>query len=178
MTYEVIAARWHDFYLLAGTSAATLVGLLFVGLSLHLRAVLAHPEVRLLARITLANFGVILVLSLFLVIAQGPAAAGTELIFSGIVSVLIVVPSVLRAVRSRSVLPHPVQRVVRVTFSVSAYAAIAVAGVLIRRAAYSTAFIWLVVATILLIVVSLRNSWDLLVLVAEIPTETHRQADG
>jgi len=46
--------------MLAGTAAATLVGLLFVGLSLHLRAVLSRSEVRSLARVTLANFGLIL----------------------------------------------------------------------------------------------------------------------
>ena len=35
----------HDFFILAGTSAATLVGLLFVGLSLHLKIVIAASEV-------------------------------------------------------------------------------------------------------------------------------------
>ena len=66
--YQVLAERWHDFYIVAATAAATLVGLLFVGLSLHLRAVLSHSEVRSLARVTLANFGLILFVSLFMVI--------------------------------------------------------------------------------------------------------------
>jgi hypothetical protein len=37
---SVVAAplgeAWHDFYLLSGTAAVTLVGLLFVALSLHI----------------------------------------------------------------------------------------------------------------------------------------------
>jgi hypothetical protein len=37
--YLTAAGDFRDFYILAGTSAATLVGLLFVGLSLHLRIV-------------------------------------------------------------------------------------------------------------------------------------------
>src|SRR5438874_536787 len=76
--YQVMAQRWHDFYMLAGTAAATLVGLLFVGLSLHLRAVLSRSEVRSLARVTLANFGLLLFVSLFMVIPQGSSAASTS----------------------------------------------------------------------------------------------------
>jgi len=61
--YEILAQRWRDFYVVSGTAAATLVGLLFVGLSLHLRAVLSRSEVRALARVALANFGLMLFLS-------------------------------------------------------------------------------------------------------------------
>ena len=41
MSFQTALSGWHDFYILAGTAAATLVGLLFVGLSLHLRIVVA-----------------------------------------------------------------------------------------------------------------------------------------
>jgi hypothetical protein len=57
MLYQAALAGWHDFFILAGTASATLVGLLFVGLSLHLRIVVSTSEVRSLARVTLANFG-------------------------------------------------------------------------------------------------------------------------
>jgi len=40
MSYSTAAGDLRDFYILAGTAAATLVGLLFVGLSLHLRTVI------------------------------------------------------------------------------------------------------------------------------------------
>jgi len=46
VSFQAAVGGWHDFYLLAGTAAATLVGLLFVGLSLHLRIVIASSEVR------------------------------------------------------------------------------------------------------------------------------------
>ena len=78
-----MAQRWRDFYILAGTAAATLVGLLFVGLSLHLRAVLSRPEVRSLARVTLANFGLILFVSMFMVIPQSGSATDPFLIGAG-----------------------------------------------------------------------------------------------
>ena len=46
-------AGWHEVYVTVGAAAGTLVGLLFVGLSLHIRVVVAHAEVRSLARVTL-----------------------------------------------------------------------------------------------------------------------------
>src|SRR5207245_4421138 len=93
--YQVLAQRWHDFYIVAGTAAATLVGLLFVGLSLHLRAVLSRSEVRSLARVTLANFGLILFVSLFMMIPQGPPGASQSLIGAGVFSLVVIPPSLV-----------------------------------------------------------------------------------
>src|SRR5438105_10222425 len=64
MSYGDTLQSWHDFYLTAGAAAATLVGLLFVGLSLHIRVVVSHPDVRSLARATLTNFFVVLLVAL------------------------------------------------------------------------------------------------------------------
>ena len=97
MPYQVLAQRWHDFYIVAGTAAATLVGLLFVGLSLHLRAVLSRSEVRSLARVTLANFGLILFVSLFMVIPQGASAVSPQLLGAGVFSLMVTAPSLVAA---------------------------------------------------------------------------------
>ena len=45
MTYADALQSWRDFYVTAGAAAATLVGLLFVGLSLHIQVVVAHADV-------------------------------------------------------------------------------------------------------------------------------------
>jgi hypothetical protein len=66
---------WREFYLLAGTAAVTLVGLLFVALSFHLDTLLHESKAHLLsaARVTFMNFIFLLVLSLmFLVPNSGP----------------------------------------------------------------------------------------------------------
>jgi hypothetical protein len=81
--FQTAASDLHDFFILASTASATLVGLLSVSLSLHLKIVIAAPEVRSVARVTLANFGTVLFVSLFLVINQGPTTAGLQLIGSG-----------------------------------------------------------------------------------------------
>lgn len=49
-----------------------------------------------------------------------------------------------------------------------------VAGVFLGRGSEAAAFNWLVVVTIILLVVSLRNSWDLLVSVGAATLEDHR----
>jgi hypothetical protein len=100
--YQTVIQRWHDFYVVAGTAAATLVGLLFVGLSLHLRAVLSRSEVRSLARVTLANFGLLLIVSLFMVIPEGQSAASTQLLVSGLFSLAVITPSLVAAGRSKT----------------------------------------------------------------------------
>jgi hypothetical protein len=170
--YQVLAQRWHDFYIVAGTAAATLVGLLFVGLSLHLRAVLSRSEVRSLARVTLANFGLILFVSLFMVIPQRPSATSPDLIGSGVFSLAVIAPSLVAAGRSRTRTLHRYQLALRFGSSALGYVAVIVAGALLGRDE-AAAFNWLVVVTVVLLVVSLRNSWDLLVSVGAATLDDH-----
>jgi hypothetical protein len=158
-----MAQRWRDFYILAGTAAATLVGLLFVGLSLHLRAVLSRPEVRSLARVTLANFGLILFVYLFMTFPQGPSATSPFLVGSGLFSLGVIAPSVVAAGRSRTQTLRRYQLVSRFGSSVLAYVGVIIAGVLLGRGSEAAALSWLLAVTLVLLVVSLRNSWDLLV---------------
>lgn len=76
-------ADWHDFYMLTGTSAATLVGLLFVSVSLHLDAVV--HEVRTLAEATLSQFLAVLAISIVFVIpSQSPLGIGVPILVYGL----------------------------------------------------------------------------------------------
>ena len=86
-----IAEAWHDFFLLAGTAAVTLVGLLFVALSFNLDALLHDSRQHLLrlARSTLLSFVVVLVLSLaMLAPSVGSRPLGVQLITLGIVAII------------------------------------------------------------------------------------------
>jgi hypothetical protein len=161
--YEVLAQRWRDFYIVSGTAAATLVGLLFVGLSLHLRAVLSRSEVRALARVTLANFGLMLFLSLFMLIPQSPTATSQFLIAGGIFSIAVILPSLVAAMKSRTRTLGRWEPYVRFGSSALAYATVVVAGWLLGRGSLEAAFRALLFVVLILAVVSLRNSWDLLV---------------
>ena len=163
-----MAQTWHDFYIVAGGASATLVGLLFVSLSLHLRTVLARPEVRGLARTTLANFGLVLLVALIVVIPQDDAhSVGLELQATGVFSAIIIAAPVITASRSQTRTISPLLLVMRFAFSGLSYAGTVAAGVLLSSGSYSTAFACIAAATIALLVISLRNSWDLLVSVGE-----------
>lgn len=168
MTYESTLQSWHDFYQLTGTAAGSLVGLLFVGLSLHLAVVIKHPEVRALARMTLSCFGITLVLALFLMIPETlPANTGWELLILGLVGILLIVRSLTSGLHTQD---HaiPFWRLM-LRFGLTALTCIGISGSGIALIAgdYQDALDWLVVIAVFLVVLSLRNAWDLLVSVGE-----------
>jgi len=73
----------------------------------------------------------------------------------------------------------PVQRarlVLRFGLSTVSYLAIIVAGVLLVSSV-TAAFTWLVIATVLLLLVSLRNTWDLLVTVGDVTLGGEAEAE-
>jgi len=74
VTSAEILAHWHEFYLMAGTAAVTLVGLLFVALSLHLDALLHDARAHLVvhARQTLLSFTYVLFISLAFLVPDNP----------------------------------------------------------------------------------------------------------
>ena len=164
MSYQTAVSGWRDFFVIAGTASATLVGLLFVGLSLHLRIVLGRPDVRGLARVTLANFGLVLFVALFMVIPEGQSSVATQLIGSGLASLVITAPSLVSASRSQRRFMRPHHLLLRFGLSGLSYLAVIGAGALLFSS-FTPAFTWLVIATVALLFVSLRNTWDLLVTV-------------
>ena len=170
MPYRAVIQEWHDFYIVAGTAAATLLGLLFVGLSLHLRVVLSRDEVRSLARVTLANLGLVLIVSMFMVIPQGEPSVRNELLFSGIVTLGLIAPSFVAARRSTTRTLEG-RMIVRLGLSALAYAGVVVSSAFFARSSYRTALSALVAIVVALVILSLRNSWDLLVRVGEVALE-------
>jgi hypothetical protein len=165
--YGSLVQSWHDFYIVAGTASATLIGLLFVSLALHLRAVLARPEVRGLARSTLANFALVLLVALVLVIPQDGQGAGIELEIAGVVSAIIIVSPVVASIQSGTRTIRSRLLILRFALSFLGYAGTLAGGILLSNGSFTPAFAALAAATITLLIISLRNSWDLLVSVGE-----------
>jgi len=177
--FHTAVSNLHDFFILAGTSSATLVGLLFVGLSLHLRIVIAASEVRSLARVTLANFGAVLFVTLFMVINENAQTAALQLIGSGIVSLIVTTPSVIAVARGRDAywemrVRDRARMTLRFGLSGAGYVAVIAAGALLLLS-LTSAFVWVIeVAIVLLLLISLRNTWDLLVTVGEVTLGTEQ----
>lgn len=170
-------AGWHDFYLMLGGAAAALIGLLFVGLSLHLRAVIARPELRALARQAFSSFLAILTISAFALIpGQGLPALGAELLLLGGFCCALLLPR-LRVVLARRRAPDFADDATRFVT-----AAIANAGLLVISGAIwagqGDALYWLVGVVLTLLVTAAHNAWNLLVEVGEEPAPLPTPAAG
>ena len=79
---------WHDFYLMTGTAAVTLAGLLFVALSLHLDRLVEkdHEHLLGLSRVTLSSFVFVLIASLILLVpGLGARLVGVMLLTLGVI---------------------------------------------------------------------------------------------
>jgi hypothetical protein len=169
VTYGEALLGWRDFYVTAGAAAATLVGLLFVGLSLHIKVVVSRPDVRSLARVTLADFFVVLLVAL-VVLAPATDAWATGAWLAGVsaVSLGLVVRPAVQAFRLRRT--RTIGRWVLLSrFGLSAlcYLGVGTTGVLLGRHDFDTGLSGLLIVVILLLAVSIRNTWDLLITVAD-----------
>ena len=71
---------WHDFFLASAGAAAALTGLLFIGLSLHVRYIASSSRHRNMARGSLIGLVLVLVISLVALLPQAESWAGGELV--------------------------------------------------------------------------------------------------
>jgi hypothetical protein len=161
-------AGWHDLYVTVGAAAATLVGLLFVGLSLHIRVVVAHTEVRSLARMTLtAFFVVVLVATAMLQPTDSTIVVADWLAGIAVVRLVLTVKPLrdgLAPGRGRAL----GLRTITARFGVTglAFASLFACAGLLAAGRTIDGLELLLVIVVLLLVVSVRNTWDLLVTVA------------
>jgi hypothetical protein len=145
--------------------------LLFVGLSIHIRVVVAHAEVRSLARVTLVDFFVVLLISLVLLAPIGDSGAAAWVIGVGVVSLALVVRPGLEAVRGKRARTISLRLLLsRFGLSALCFLGIGSMGVLLSVGDLNDALVGLLVLVVLLLVVAVRNTWDLLVSVADPPT--------
>ena len=108
-----------------------------------------------------------------MVITEDKSAAALQLIGSGIVSLIITTPTLIAAGRNQGLTLQMQRRdrarlVLRFGLSCAGYIAIVVAGILLLSSLISSFAVVLAVAIVVLLVVSLRNTWDLLVTVGEV----------
>ena len=159
--------HWHDFFILAGTAAATMMGLLFVSLSLHIEVVVADRKAHLavIAREAFANFLVVLLLSLLMLShTQSQRSMGVALLMIGAVRLA---QFGLRTARSlghdpREPKPSRGYVVLRFVMPLLSYLLLALAGVLALLGDPDGALGLATLSTILLIADAARCAWDLL----------------
>jgi len=160
--------RWHDFYLLTGTAAATLMGLLFVGLSLHLDEIAGEgrAHIKVIARDAFASFLIVLFVSLLMLApALRPRPLDTALLGLGVVRVLQIAFGLRRSLadggRGREFSRGYV--VARVLMPLFGGATMALAGATLLRGNAEDGLAELMLACVLLIGDATRCAWDLMV---------------
>jgi hypothetical protein len=78
------AESWQNSYVMVGGAAAALTGLILVAVSLHLRAILAHPLYRDRAHTSLQGLVTILVVAGAVLAPQSSSALGIEFLLLGL----------------------------------------------------------------------------------------------
>lgn len=161
-------AGWHDLYVTVGTAAATFVGLLFVGLSLHIRVVVAHAEVRSLARVTLTAFFVVVLVAIAML-----QPADSAVVVADWLAGIAVVSLVLTARPLRDGLARGRGRALGLRTTTARFGASGLAFVgllacagLLAAGRTTDGLDLLLVIVVMLLIVSVRSTWDLLVTVA------------
>lgn len=130
---------------------------------------MTHPEARSLARITLSVYFVVLLVSLVLLTPVGvPQQTGSDLIVIAVASLALITPPSVRGIRARRARTLGLGLLIsRFGLSMLGCLALGVLGVLFYVGSTSTAFTNLVWIVLLLLVVAVRNTWDLLVTVVD-----------
>ncbi len=160
---------WHDFYLMIGTAAATLIGLLFVALSLNADAInrKANADLRLLAAQTFSTFILVVMFAiLFLIPLQGPEGLGLPLLGIGMFALW---SSGRRFFAARRQPVHEWGRgslARRFAIPMLCYAVLLVIAISVLLGQTSGLY-WLVAVMIMLIWIASLNAWDLLLRLRE-----------
>jgi hypothetical protein len=170
-TFTQIVTDWHDFYILVGTAAATLIGLLFVGVSLHVNFLRRNEarELLFLGGLTFNSFFYVLLFAFFFLIPeQTSGALGAELFLLGtlgFVSDFIQFRQTRNKIEGwRFALPLA-SLVVVVLIALSVFAG------------QTGGFIVLVAVMVVLLASASRNAWDFLIGVTHVDPDAPA-ADG
>lgn len=163
--------RWHDFYMLAGTASATLVGLLFVSLSFNLDILLhdRYAHVLAYARNTLFSFIAVLLYSLFFLV---PNWYGRPLGMQIAIGSMVFVAIALYNIRSADRKTHDPARAGaqrrRTIWTLVSYAGLGAAGLLVVFTRQQQWFYVMIGFICLLLGNAVGSAWDLLVEVGKL----------
>lgn len=157
---------WHTFYATAGGASAALIGLLFVGVLIHLDTVVSRRDVRSTARGAFQWLLAILVVSLVALVPHiGPQDLGWTLV--GIAAAaLLQVGFQTRGIFGADLLLGGAKAVRKVCFRFGVALLLLLVGILFLTGQPS-ATLWLMAAVLVLLGLAALNSWDLLIDVAE-----------
>jgi hypothetical protein len=168
--------RWHDLYVMLGTSSATLLGLLYVVTSLHLDEIVNNPIFRTRARSNSIYLLITLAEAVAVLTPQPFISLGVEVFALNLIGLWISGRNAFRFLQQRELSQRGGVRLYRAASFMCAFVlGLLAGGVLVRQ---STSGFYLITASyfILLVAVAL-NGWSIMLGVGErgIGGNTHRQ---
>ena len=169
-TFGQLVQGWQTFYATIATSAATLVGLLFVALSLKLESVnlAENAGMRLLARQTFTTFLYLIAISLtFLIPDQDQFGLGPSLIFIAVLGLIITI-SELRALHPNLSQADDRILVRRSGIKIVAFVSLLVIGVKITTGSDARILYWMIAPMLFLLFSASLNTWSLLIAVQKV----------
>jgi len=161
--FHAVAESWRDFFGLAGAASATLLGLLFVGVSFR-ADIRQQSEGSLHRSVVGLNFLHYLIIILFSLYFQVPDMDPDELAWSIIITSLVALSSVARATFTlRSQMSSDrVTSFWNLIVPIACY--MAATGVGIAIFIHDDGAIgWMVSVTAFLMIIPTRNAWELLI---------------
>ena len=154
--------QWQLFFAAVAGSSATLMGLIFLSISLKLDILkqLKDKRIRQMAWQTFANFFFLIMFALvFLVPEQTPVGLSLPIIIICVVAIGI---TVSQAVRARSIGVTASQLLFNSMPSLIAYLGL-IAVIILLVLGIMQSLVWLLPIVIILLAVAVRNAWTLLV---------------
>lgn len=154
--------EWQNFYFMIGSASATLVGLIFVALSLGGSVLSSYRpvEVQIYVTPTVVHFAMVLVsAALMLIPALGPGILGSGLLVLGIVGVAISIRTA-RWMWQQGVPMNSLHWLSHALMPFLSYVLVIATGMGLVSGV-SEAMIGLAFGTIILVIAGLRNSWEL-----------------
>ena len=174
MSYADQIGEWHEFYTTVAGLAATLVGLLFVGLGLNPRIIAKDGPagMRVLSAETFHNFLILLVIALVALIPDDTARTLTITLFIVGVQGIIRLITDLRGAR-RDPDPHWSANKALARYVSPGLAYLICLGVAVDLSdSVTDALGWLVAVVFLLLISAAANCWDLLEAIGNLGTKS------
>jgi hypothetical protein len=166
-------AGWQNFYMLAGASAATLVGLLFVAVSMHIETIVSLDKteaVRALSDQTFRNFIMILSFAFIFTIPEPtPSGTGGPLLILGLLGLWKTVTLWLKFGRKSEIRGLDAGQVLQQLMIPNTVCYLALIWISISLIQGSVEILnWMVLVVIYLTITALVSAWTLMVRLAEI----------
>lgn len=169
-----IIDSWRDFYMLTGSASATLVGLIFVAVTLHIDVIAEakkSSDIRMLAEEIFINFLMILSFAfIFVVPSDSPSGLGYPLLILGTLQLVHTSVLWLKFLRSkgehREIASSTILRGLLIPNTVCYLALIAISLDILR--AETRLLGWMVMVIVWLTIAAVENTWHLMMRVAEL----------